>query len=461
MKRWICFLCLLASCSSHYKPYSPICNLSDEWHAEPGEGELQLCWWQSFKDEQLNTLICRAHASNHDLRLAKSRLCEWEAMRKQARSALLPQVNIGSLTTRNKFSENAPLGLGDLLRLGFGSVYESIYYLGALAAWELDFFGERRATLSASKAKEAQAAEQIEALRRSIGGKVAMTYLQLRDQQHQLALLRERAALVEEKYTLIKNRVEAGLEADRELFKADSELATIREGIPLLEAGVRSTQYQLAILIGGLPESVICLADNPSEIDALLPHFGVGLRSEIVRRRPDLRAAEQELIAAHHITRAKCAALFPKFVLLGSGSFLSTQSNTLFDPESSQWMEGGIATAPLFRGGYLSAKLSEAGCKEDQARIQYEKAVFTALNEAEDALFQFRQNEEAATSAQNSKIAAEKVVRDLEALYLSGLTRKINFVEAKLNANSRIAAEGTARTRKYIAYVRLQNALGL
>lgn len=384
-------LALLASaCASAPHPGRAVQAVPPAY-AEPattGEAADLSAWWRSFNDPVLDRLVTRALADNLDTQAVASRIREARAQEKIAGARGLPQVNADASAGRNHISANAIPSLpgtgGGLFGIP-GSSFDQ-FKLGFDASWEIDLFGGARHGIEAARARTQAQQWSARDLNVSLSAEVARTYLQLRALQAREAIARDELARQLQSLAIITSRVEAGFISHLDLDQQASQTAQASAAIAPLQAQEREQIHALGVLLGQPPEALAAelapAADPPTAPDAPPP----GLPSELLLRRPDIRAAERRAAAATADIGVATADLYPKLSLTASPSLVSSSLSSLTDWSSRNSSLGAGLVWPLFEGGRLKAQLAQANERQIQAVVAYRKSVLDALKEVEDAL---------------------------------------------------------------------------
>lgn len=299
-------------------------------------------WWEQFGDPTLNDLIAVALRENQDVKIAASRIELFLGQYASTRALALPQVgaNLGGRRQRQPEGE-------------LGQAVEPILeqYEGTLSvSWELDLFGRRRRETEAARAQVLSSEEGRRATVLTLVSSVAQTYIDLRELERQLQIARDTASSRERSYLLFKDRFEGGTVSELELAQTQSLFEASLVEIPRLEALIGQQENALSVLLGRNPGPI--RAGQPLQALAL-PVVPSGLPSELLERRPDLRQAEQDLIAANALIGAARAQYFPTISLTGLFGYISKDFSNLFSGPSKVWSYGLAASAPIFTGADL------------------------------------------------------------------------------------------------------------
>jgi multidrug efflux system outer membrane protein len=334
-------------------------------------------WWTGFSDGVLDDLIAEALRENPDIRIAASRVEEFAARIGITRSAAFPQID--SDGSGGRAQQSREIGVGAAGGPRIADFFEANLNVG----WELDVFGRIRRATDAAVADTIAAEEVRRGVILTLVSSVATSYIGLRSLDEQLAIARRVLDTRRETVRLFELQFEKGVISRLELAQIRSELERTAATIPALERDIAVLENALSVLLGRPPGPVMRGADLADLTPPVVP---AGLPSELLLRRPDLRAAEQNLIAANARVGAAVADFYPRFALTGSlGLASSDLSDLLSSPATTYTLAAGL-TAPIFTAGLLENRLAVAEAVERQALDAYRGAVLTALREAEDAL---------------------------------------------------------------------------
>lgn len=340
-------------------------------------------WWTQFNDPTLNSLIERATAGNLDLRIARARLREARALRGVAGGQLQPQLNAAADAKRLRASRS--LG-GPTSGDGDGTDY---FDAGLDASWELDVFGGLRRGVEAADADVAAAHEQQRDSMVTLAAEVARNYTEYRSLQQRIGVATRTIAAQQETLGLSESRFNAGISAEIEAQQARAQLATRESQLPPLQASARNAAHRLAVLLGQQPEALLQELNASGTIPTAPAEVPVGLPSELLRRRPDIRRDERALAAATARVGVATAELYPKFSLTGAFGWQSASLASLPDSESIAASIGPTMRWKLFSGGQVRAQIEAAGAREEQALLKYDQTVLRALEEVESSLASF------------------------------------------------------------------------
>jgi NodT family efflux transporter outer membrane factor (OMF) lipoprotein len=386
-------------------------------------------WWRVFHDPQLDALIEQATAANFDLRLAQARVREARAQAGVARSALFPSANASGEYSRQRLSEHSPEGR---LARGVGqSLEQNFFSAGFDANWELDVFGGNRRGLQAANADLGATEESRRGVLITVIGDVGLTYLDLRGLQKQLAVARDNLRLQEDTLALTRDRVRAGLANELDTARAEAQAANTRSQIPLLEQDIQRSIHRLSILIGKEPAELESQLAAATPIPPATPGIPVGLPSDLLRRRPDIRQAERELAGATARIGVATADLFPRFFLTGAAGLQSLNASDFFSAGSRFWSLGPSMSWPIFSAGRIRQNIKVQNAREEQSLIRYEQTVLASLEEVENALVACGKEEEHHQALAQSEAANRRAVELADERYRSGLVDFLNVLETQ------------------------------
>jgi NodT family efflux transporter outer membrane factor (OMF) lipoprotein len=400
-------------------------------------------WWTSLNDPVLNDLIHRALADNPGLQTAASRVREARQQLRIAAAAALPTLNAsGNALTFNSNRTSAGTatsgGAGTTAAAAGGLAgipipsHANLYSVGFDATWELDLFGGTRRAVEAAK-DQVQAAEwarrdgQVTLL-----AEIANDYLNLRALQVRIAIGQAELKRQQDLFGLIHARRQAGFVTNLDVNQQSVQVATAAAQIPQLGAQARAQIHALGVLVGQPPETLTdTLKPTNAALPPIPPSLPVGLPSDLLRRRPDIREAERRLAAANAEIGVQEANLYPKVNLLGLGSFAGTSVDTLIAHKNLQSIGDGMVTLPIFNGGRTRAAIAAAREEKTQALLAYEKVVLGGFRDVEDALARYRAEESRRTSLAQSADAARNTLVIAQDQYRTGLVTFINVLQAE------------------------------
>ena len=349
-------------------------------------------WWRAFNDPELVRVVERAQAQNLDLEQARARILQSRALARAAGAALLPQVSAAGSAARTSQSLLSPIGeIGSHLS-GFQRDFDETT-LGVGASWEIDLFGglrrQHETALANAKASQAQAA----AIRLSVTADAADAYLQARAFQARIDVARRQEKTQADLVDLLNRRVGQGVSPEREQHQAEALLEQVRASIPPLTAGLEAELNRLDVLMGAQPGTYRAELEAP----ALLPAApGLSIAegpADLLRRRPDVIAAEQKLVAANAGIGAAIADYYPKVSISGLLGVDSMDASRLFAGQALTHQISGGLRWRLFDFGRVDAEVAEARGAKAEALAAWRQSVFKAAEEVEDAVTDLAQQQ--------------------------------------------------------------------
>jgi multidrug efflux system outer membrane protein len=387
-----------------------------------------VAWWQAFKDPTLSSLVERAMRANLDVRQAEARVREARAARGVAGAPLWPQVDSSAFYERSKGSSEVGGG-GAIATVGRA---RELFQVGLDASWELDIFGGTRRGIEAATADLQAAVEDRRDVLVTLAGEVGTNYLNLRGFQQQIAIARKNLASQKKTADITHRRFEAGFVSRLDVANADAQVATTEAQIPLLEASARSAIYSLGVLLGRQPAALAAELSQEASIPPNPPEVPVGLPSELVRRRPDIRRAEAQVHAATARIGVATADLFPRFFLTGSFGFSSSELSRLGNLNTSKfWSFSPSVSWPVFAGGRIRANIKVQNALQEQALIEYQKTVLTALQDVETALVNYAKEQEHNKSLADAVSSNRQAVELAMQRYVAGKTDFLSVLDAQ------------------------------
>ena len=409
-------------------------------------------WWKTFKDPLLDSLVERAAAGNLDLRIARERVREARATRGYtAATRRLPDAGLtGGYSDR---------GGGGAAR-SFLTRDSGLYQTGFDAAYEIDVFGGARAAVSAAEADAQATDDAARGTLVTVTAETATSYLDLRQAQERLAVARKTLKAQEESLRLTEIRRNAGLTSDFDVTRAKAQAETTRAAIPALEAQAQRSIHAIALLVGAKPDDVQAELAVPGNMPAAPPEVPVGLPSDLLRRRPDIRQAEHEISGSAARVGVAVSNLYPKFSLTGqTGSQSGTLLNIL-SGVSRIWSFGTSFSWGLLNYPATRANIQAAESRERQSAVNYEQTVLTALKDVEDALAGYTKEKERQASLAQAVDANSKALELANIRYEKGLSNFLDVLDAQRQLYSSEDALTQNRANISENLVALYKALG-
>lgn len=386
-------------------------------------------WWTLLNDPVLDALIKDAVESNLDLKVAEARVRQARASLVIARAPLFPEINSSADFRRSKSQESGGESTVDFG--GGSSRIQNSYQAGFDAAWELDFFGGIRREVEAADADLQSAEEARRNVLVTLLSETGRNYVELRGAQRELAVAQENLLIQQKSVDLSRQRFEAGFVSQLDVVNAQSQVATTRSQIPVLEASIEQSIFNISVLVGEPPAALIEQLALLRPIPVVPMDVPVGLPSELLKRRPDIRQAEADFHAANARVGAATADLFPKFSLTGSFGVASDTLDNITHEGHRVWSIAPGVSWPLFDAGRIRANIELNDAQAEAALISYQQTVLTALKEVESALSAYRSEQQRRLSLVEAVEANKKAVALATDLYVQGQTDFLNVISAK------------------------------
>lgn len=387
-------------------------------------------WWSVFDDRRLASLIEQAVESNLDLKFAEARIRQARAARGVAESFLGPTLDATASFQRSETSVSPTSDRGgsgsDTLR-----VTTNQYFAGFDAAWELDIFGGVRRSIEAADAEVQASVETRRDVLVTLTAEVARNYIDLRAFQQRITIARQNLQAQKHSAKLTRQRFEAGLASGLDVANAEAQAATTAAVIPLLEASARQAIYSLSVLLGREPAALLQELAPALSIPTAPPSAPLGVPSDLLRRRPDIRQAEAGVHAATARIGVAEAELFPRFFISGSVGLKSSELGSWFDWSSRLWSFGPSASWRVFDTGRVRSDIAQQEALQEQSLIVYQKTVLTALQEVEAALISLRKEQEHRKALVDAVAFNRKAVDLSIRLYTEGQTDFLSVLQAQ------------------------------
>lgn len=404
-------------------------------------------WWEQFNDPALNTLVATALRENKDLMIASARIEEFAGRLGITRSQLYPQVGLGVDASRQRVTLPGSSANG---------TYNS-YDVLLGASWEIDLWGRIRRESEAARARLMSTEEGKQGVVLTLVADVAGSYINLRDLDRQLEIAVNTANAREASYKIFQDRYTGGVISLLELNQNKSQYEEALATIPKFEKGIAQQENALSVLLGRNPGPIV----RGNNIDQLrVPAVPEGLPSTLLERRPDVRGAEQDLIARNALIGAAKAAYFPSISLTALFGVASSSLSSLFSSGSQAWQYGGALSQPIFTGGLLAGQVEVAEAQQQQSLFAYQKTVQNAFREVNDALIDIDRTR-AQLAAQRLQVQSLQVYADTARLrYDNGYTSYIEVLDAERSLfNAQLQYTQTQQTQLQ-ASINLYKAMG-
>jgi multidrug efflux system outer membrane protein len=406
-------------------------------------------WWDVFQDPVLQELIRLALQQNYDVRIAASRVLQAQAQLGITRADQFPTVSAGSQVSGQYTPKTSSI---------FPAYRTNAGELDLSVVWNLDFWGKYRRQTEAARANLLASQWGQRAILSSVVSSVATAYFTLRELDWALDVSKQTLAARQNSLQLTNVLARNGSASALDVRQSEQLVYTAAETIPDLERQISQEENSLSILLGDNPGPIPRgrpLTEQPDP-----PGVPVGLPSELLERRPDIREAEETLVAANAEIGVAKAALFPSISLTGLAGFESNALNNLFSHSQRIWNEAGSLTQPVFAGGALRSGLRLAEAQEQQMLLTYQQTIMNAFQQVSNSLVAYQKGREFREQQELLTTAAEDTDRLSKVLYQHG---GASYLQVLTSENSAFAAElnlAQAQLDERLALVQLYNALG-
>ncbi len=451
---------LLTACATvgpDYHAPPPVASAGDWTQPADAAAPQDLAhWWSTLGDPVLERLIETALVRNLDLRLAVARIDEARALRDRVSGERAPVVSAGASVTRRRQSENGPLPVGTIPGL---DATQTIYDAGFDAAWEADLFGAKYRALEGADARLQASEIDAQGVRMRIAAEVARAWFTATGAADELRTQQAMLETLQQTVDLVRKRADLGDASLADVETARAQWAAADAALPEIRARRRAAVLSLGVLLGSPPEQERALLDTaspPLELRAL----PVGERAEVLRRRPDVLAAERQLAARTADIGVATAELFPKLTIGAGGGLQALSTGDWFDASSTRFSLMPLISWRLFDGGRVRAEIRAREAGAQQAAIAYEQAVLAALGDAERALSDYRSGLDTLQRRQTAVAATRRSHVHAKARFAAGDIALVELLAAERLLLEAETASARARTTAAVQLAALYKALG-
>ncbi len=379
----------LAGCTLGPDYSAPLSDVGDEWFSsEDGEVKLDTqsspnAWWKQLKDPTLNTLIEQAVEENKDIGVAAANVTRAKALRRMNAAEFYPAIGVGADATKEGISQRGTSSqfVGEKERNSFSTSLD--------ASWEIDLFGRIARSTEAADADYEAAIEERRGVLLATIAELVSNYYQVRGYQKRIAIAERNIELLRETESVAESRFNAGAVSELDLARAQGEREAVEATLPSLRAEMMAGIYRISVLTGQMPESHVATLAATKPLPMPPDQVPVGLRSDLLKRRPDIRQAERMLAASNAQIGVAEANLFPQLSLTGSVGTDARYFSDLFTVDGLAYSIGSAINWSLFEGGALRADIARAEAVNLAALRSYEQTVLLALEETEAALIRY------------------------------------------------------------------------
>ncbi len=450
---FFCIFFSLISCSLVGPDYKrPDINLPNTYHQEINKDNVLTdlnMWWKLYQDPALNELMDKALIKNTDINAAIARVEESDAYLKEIDAALLPEVNLTSQASRTKSTTTGATT--------FGRPIKKDYLIRVGTSFELDFWGKLRRAKESARAEYLASQFSKDTVELTLQSLLASNYLLLRSTDSQILALKANVKYREENLALTKKRLEGGLVSALDVHQAEAAFNNLSAQLSDVMRQREIIFNQLAVLSGDMN-----LVISELTIDTLItpPTPPSGLPSSLLEARPDVREAEQMMIAANANIGVAKAALFPTISLTANFGAQSAALSNLNKSGSDIWGAGLGLSLPIFDSGRVRAKIDQATAKQKQALSYYESSVQNAFKEVNNALVSLKEYTEQENDLKLTQDAAKKAMDIASNRYKAGYSSYMEYLDAQRVFNDASIAYIQKRQLRLMASVELFKSLG-
>jgi NodT family efflux transporter outer membrane factor (OMF) lipoprotein len=409
--------------------------------------------WPDLGDSTLTRLLKDAVSANLDVRAAEARVRGARAARTEAALDFAPTVTFAGGYTRQRLSSASFPGFG-----AFPD--QDIWDGGFDAFWELDLFGRVRRNVQAQGAFVAVTQEDQRDIQVIVAADLARAYFELRGAQEQLSVAQRNGENQRRTLQVTRQRLDAGRGTAFDTERALAQLSLTLASIPLLESQVRQAQYQIGVLVGRPPAAIAAELEPVAALPTLPPAISVASPDSVVRRRPDVAAAERALAVERALVGAAKADYLPRITVEGSAGYSAADFDVLGDRGTFRYAVGPVISWPALNLGRIKARVDRSRAREAEAQAQYAQTVLRALEEVESSLVRYRTSRARVERIQDAASASERAAELARLRFSGGVADFLQVLDAErtqLEAQSQLAQ---GRTEAATAYAALYKALG-
>jgi len=417
---------------------------------EYDHSRFEAAWWQQFDDPTLDALVGEALDENRELRIAYARLRAARAIRDDISNDHLPTVTAGA---------SADIGKAQQPGVTEQRVNAERYDLGLDMAWELDLFGRIQRRLESSEAQADAAEAELYQLQVSLIAELVDAYGQLRGAQLRERIARDNLANQRNSHELTEQLREAGVGSELDVLRADARLAATEASLPQLRAQQARARNRIATLLGQRADQ-LSVDLSPRELPAIAKSLPIGDPGELLRRRPDIRAAERQLAAATADVGVATADLFPRVSLSGFLGFVAGRGSQIGSSAARAWGVAPSISWAAFDLGSVRARLRGAEADADAALASYEQQVLLALEESENAFSDYANAQQRLLSLVRQSTASRAAAQQAEIRYREGTADFLVLLDAERERLTAEDAQAQAEVELYRGVVALYKALG-
>ncbi|PBP38653.1 RND transporter [Pseudomonas syringae] len=443
----------LAACAvgpDYQAPVTAPAKLASAAQGNYDRSKVDRVWWQQFEDPTLNKLVARSLDGNRDLRVAFARLKSARAIRDDVANDVMPVV-----TSR----ASSDIGKGQQPGITERRVNSERYDLGLDMAWEVDLFGRIQRQLEASDADQDAAEANLYQLQVTLIAEVVDAYGQLRGAQLREAIARDNLKNQQSSQDVTTQLRDAGVGNELDVLRAEARLAAVEATVPQLQAEQARQRNRIATLLGERPEN-LSVDLSPSKLPAIAKALPIGDPTQVLRNRPDIRAAERQLAASTARIGVATADLFPRVSLSGFLGFTAGRGSQIGSSAARAWSLGPSITWAAFDLGSVRAQIRSADADAEGALANYEQQVLLALEESENAFSDYDKRQQRLVSLMRQNDASRSAARLASVQYREGTADFLVLLDAERERLAAEDAQAQAEIELYRGIVAIYKALG-
>ncbi|PBP49209.1 efflux transporter outer membrane subunit [Pseudomonas syringae] len=443
----------LAACAvgpDYQAPVTAPAKLASAAQGNYDRSKVDRVWWQQFEDPTLNKLVARSLDGNRDLRVAFARLKSARAIRDDVANDVMPVV-----TSR----ASSDIGKGQQPGITERRVNSERYDLGLDMAWEVDLFGRIQRQLEASDADQDAAEANLYQLQVTLIAEVVDAYGQLRGAQLREAIARDNLKNQQSSQDVTTQLRDAGVGNELDVVRAEARLAAVEATVPQLQAEQARQRNRIATLLGERPEN-LSVDLSPSKLPAIAKALPIGDPTQVLRNRPDIRAAERQLAASTARIGVATADLFPRVSLSGFLGFTAGRGSQIGSSAARAWSLGPSITWAAFDLGSVRAQIRSADADAEGALANYEQQVLLALEESENAFSDYDKRQQRLVSLMRQNDASRSAARLASVQYREGTADFLVLLDAERERLAAEDAQAQAEIELYRGIVAIYKALG-
>ncbi|RIL11262.1 MAG: RND transporter [Proteobacteria bacterium] len=423
-------------------------------------------WWRELGDPDLDNLIEMALKDNFDLKIALSRAAQARAQRRLAAGDFYPQIESGAGFTRSESSQNAfgpSQGNDSFFSPG---ATKNFYDTGLDSTWEIDIFGGNRRAFEAASADYEAALQLQRDVLVSLLAEVVGSFYEVRSLDKRVGIAKKNIEIQRESAEIVQSRYDAGLASELDLSQAKAQLESTKAILPLIEVNRVRSRNSLSILLGRSPDGLSDIIPVKEEAESSILNTAYpekvlsGVPSELLRNRPDIRAAERNLAASSARIGVAISDLYPKFTLAGSFGYSSDSSSSWFESASRAWSFGPSFSWPIFAGGKIVANIEVQREREKEALAAYGKTIIAAIADAENSLSAFQREHARFDSLTEALAQNQRALELSKELYTQGLADFLRVLDAERETFQAEEALAISESQLLSNFARVYKALG-